>query len=93
MNPIFVDSVKARMGGILFDNGIVYRVSQQQGFDMYGKSCAINRISHLSKSHYEENMVFKIEPNFFNRLKGTHHLHSNGKVTVFDYVEKVRTNF
>ena len=93
MNPIFVDSVKARMGGILFDNGIIYRVSQQQGFDVYGKSCTLNRITRLSKSNYEENIVFKIEPNFFNRLKGTHHLHSNGKVTVFDYVEKVRTNF
>ncbi|HZO11480.1 MAG TPA: hypothetical protein VFB48_05130, partial [Nitrososphaeraceae archaeon] len=93
MNPIFVDSVKARMGGILFDEGVVYRVSQQQGFDTYGKSCAINHIRHLTKHHYEENMVFMIEPNFFRRLKGTHHLHSNGKVTVFDFVEKVRTNF
>ena len=88
MNPIFVDSRKARMGGILYDDGSVYRVSQQQGFDMYGKSCAINYISHLSKTGYVENMVFKINPNFFNRLKGTHHIHSNGKITVFDYIEK-----
>ena len=93
MNPIFVDSINARMGGILFDDGLVYRVSQQQGFDMYGKSSAINHIIHMSKTDYAENMVFKIEPNFFNGLKGTHHLHSNGKITVFDYVEKVRTNF
>ena len=85
MNPIFVDSMKARMGGILFDDGLIYRVSQQQGFDMYGKSCTINHISHMSKTGYAENMVFKIEPNFFNGLKGTHHLHSNGKITVFDY--------
>jgi hypothetical protein len=92
MNPMFVDSMKARMGGILYDEGSVYRVSQQQGFDMYGKSCALNHISHLSKTGYDENMVFKIEPNFFKRLKGTHHIHSNGKITVFDYVEKVRTN-
>ncbi len=81
------------MGGILFDDGLVYRVSQQHGFDMYGKSSAINHIIHMSKTDYAENMVFKIEPNFFNGLKGTHHLHSNGKITVFDYVEKVRTNF
>ena len=93
MNPIFVDSRKGRMGGILFDNGSVYRVSQQQGFDMYGKSFGINHISHISKTSYAENMVFKVEPNFFSGLKGTHHLHSNGKVTVFDYVEKVRTDF
>ena len=93
MNPIFVDSMNARMGGILFDDGLVYRVSQQYGFDMYGKSSAINHIIHMSKTDYAENMVFKIEPNFFNGLKGTHHLHSNGKITVFDYVEKVRTNF
>ena len=44
MNPIFTASLKARMGGILFENGSVFRVSQKQGFDMYGKSVAINRI-------------------------------------------------
>jgi len=92
MNPIFVDSTRARMGGILFNDGLVYRVSQQQGFDTYGKSSTINHISHISRTEYAENMVYKIEPNFFKGLKGTHHLHSNGKITVFDYVEWVRTN-
>ena len=92
MNPVFVDSTKARMGGILFDEGSVYRVSQRQGFNMYGKSSAINRIINLSKTDYIESMVFKIEPNFYKGVLGTHHLHSNGKVTVFDYVEKARTN-
>jgi hypothetical protein len=90
-NPIFVDSMKARMGGILFDDGLVYRVSQQQGFDMYGKSCSINHINRMSKTDYAEDTVFKIEPNFFTGLKGTHHLHSNGKITVFDFVEETRT--
>jgi hypothetical protein len=93
MNPIFVDSMRARMGGILFNDEMAYRVSQQQGFDSYGKSFTINHISHISRTEYAENAVFKIEPNFFKGLKGTHHIHSNGKITVFDYVEEVRTNF
>jgi hypothetical protein len=93
MNPIFTDSLKARMGGILFENGSVFRVSQKQGFDMYGKSVAINRIDRLSKTDYAETMVYRIEPNFYSKLDGTHHVHSNGKITVFDYVEKKRADY
>ena len=89
-NPIWVDSRRARMGGILRDDKTIYRVSQQQGFDMYGRSSAINRITHLSKDDFVEEELFKIEPNFFAGIKGTHHLHSNGRVTVFDFVENLK---
>jgi len=92
-NPVFIDSMKARMGGILFDQNIIYRVSQQQGFNMYGKSASINQIIDLSPENYKEEMLCKIEPNFFDNLYGTHHIHSNGKITVFDYVEKIKINF
>jgi len=30
-------------------------------------------------------VVATIEPEFFPQIKGTHHLHSNGRFTVFDY--------
>ena len=92
-NPVFIDSVKARMGGILFDQNIIYRVSQQQGFNTYGKSASINQIIDLSAENYEEEMLCKIEPNFFDNLYGTHHIHSNGEITVFDYVERIKINF
>jgi hypothetical protein len=88
-NPIFVNSMKARNGGILFDGDQIYRVSQQQGYDRYGKAASINKIMRLSKTDYVEETLFKIEPGF-NKALGTHHMHSNGKVTVFDYVERVK---
>ncbi len=91
-NPIFVDSLKARNGGILFDGDLIFRVSQRQGFDQYGAGSGINRITHLSKTDYQEEAVFAVERNFFKNLIGTHHIHSNGKITVFDYLEKVRVD-
>ena len=84
-NPVIVDPNRARNGGLLFKGAEIYRVSQRQGFDTYGRSAAINRITALSRSSYQEEMVAKIEPDFFPKTKGTHHLHSNGRFTVFDY--------
>lgn len=92
MNPVMVDATKARNGGLLYDKGRIFRVSQQQGFDSYGKSAWINEIVTLTTEAYEEIPRAKIEPNFFQRLSGCHHMHSDGKFTVFDYVEKRRRN-
>jgi len=91
-NPVFVDSRKGRMGGILFDNDFIYRVAQQQGFDTYGKSVSINQITDLSTESYEEEVLTRIEPNFFHKVDGTHHMHSNGTITVFDFFEKVKVS-
>lgn len=89
-NPIFVDSIRARNGGILFEGDQIYRVSQQHGHDQYGKSAFINKIVHLSKTDYLEETMCKIEPGFSDKILGTHHMHSNGKVTVFDFIKKVK---
>jgi hypothetical protein len=86
-NPIFIDSFKARNGGILFHQGSVYRVAQKQEFGRYGKSTSINRIDVLTKEEYSETQLCFVEPNFFPRITGTHHLHCNDSVCVFDYVE------
>jgi hypothetical protein len=91
-NPVICNSLKARMGGIVFDNNFIYRVSQKQGFDMYGKASNISKIVHLSTTDYSEELEFTIEPNFFNNLEGTHHIHGNNNVTVFDFVEKSKLN-
>ena len=86
-NPIFIDSFKARNGGILFHQGSIYRVAQKQEFGRYGKSTSINRIDVLTKEEYSETQLCVVEPNFFPRITGTHHLHCNDSVCVFDYVE------
>ena len=91
-NPIFVDSSRARNGGILFDGDVIYRVAQKQGFNTYGKRASINKIVNLTKTDYREEEVRLIEPNFFDDISATHHLHSNGRVTVFDCFGRMVTN-
>ena len=85
LNPVIVDPNRARNGGLLFDGPTIYRVSQRQGFDAYGKAAGINRITVLSPTDYREVAVAAITPDFFPNIKGTHHLHSDGRFTVFDY--------
>lgn len=93
MNPIFCDSNKARMGGILKEKENIFRVSQQQGFDLYGKALQINKIVVLTKDSYQEETIHTVEPNFFEKILGVHHMHSNEKITAFDYLKKTKINF
>jgi hypothetical protein len=91
-NPVIFDSSKARNGGLLRHKGSIYRVGQNQGFDQYGKSFSVNKIDILTKHDYSERVSFVVEPNFFSGLKGTHHFHSNNRVSAFDYVALDRIN-
>jgi hypothetical protein len=86
-NPIYIDPEKSRNAGLLYDYGDVFRVSQRMGFQQYGKDFSINKITLLDKNVYQEKLVCTVKPNFFKNLHGTHHMHSNGTVTVFDYIE------
>ena len=87
-NPVICNPLTGRMGGILFDNTFIYRVSQKQSFNKYGYGSNINKIVTLSATDYAEELEFTIKPNFFNYLDGTHHIHGNSNVTVFDFVKK-----
>jgi hypothetical protein len=62
------------------------------GFQQYGKGFSINKVTLLNKNLYEEELECAVEPNFFKNLKGTHHIHSIGNVTVFDYVASTTLN-
>jgi hypothetical protein len=84
-NPIAVDGSKARNGGLLRHEEFIYRVSQKQGFNTYGKGFVINKICVLNIDDYVEEEITSIEPNFFPNLSGTHHLHSNRRISVFDF--------
>ena len=85
-NPIFIDAAKGRNAGLLFDDDNVYRVAQKQGFERYGKAFSINRIDLLDENNYQETEVQSVQADFFPRINGTHHMHSNGKVSVFDFL-------
>jgi hypothetical protein len=91
-NPILIDSTKGRNGGLLRDDKYIYRVAQRQGHDVYGKGFSINKILKLNKDEYIETEICAVEPNFFKNLQGTHHLHSDGIVSVFDYAERKRVS-
>ena len=84
-NPVIFDSQKARNGGFFELNTKKYRVNQVQGFSHYGKSFSVNLIKNLSKDTFEEESVFEIQPNFFQDIISTHHFHTDGHLTVFDY--------
>ena len=85
-NPIYIDAGLARNGGLLRDGHRVFRVSQSQGFNLYGKAAHIREIVELSETVYREREVAELVPRFANDIVGMHHMHSSGEVTVFDMV-------
>jgi hypothetical protein len=92
-NPVIINSNKARNAGFLIKENILYRVSQTQGFDLYGESFSVNRVSQLDKYYYKEDKYFSVKPDFFMNIVGTHHCHSNENYTVFDYLEISKINY
>ncbi len=86
-NPIYIDPSKARNGGLLIDRHGLFRVAQKQGFSVYGEGFSINKIALLNTNEYIEERLCSIEPNFFPNIIGTHHLHGNGDLCAFDYLE------
>jgi hypothetical protein len=89
-NPILVDAGRARNAGLIKDGDRHFRVSQGQGFNLYGKKSLVNEITELSDTTYLESTVSENTPSFWPQIVGTHHLHSNGTVTVFDYLVRSR---
>ena len=92
LNPIFIDASFARNGGLVRDGQSLFRVSQSHAFDFYGKQTRINEIVQLTETDYKERCIGEITPNFAKRILGTHHLHSNGKITVFDFTTLSRVS-
>lgn len=85
-NPLIFDSNKARNGGILSNGAEIIRSRQKQDFNMYGASLTLAKITNLTSSTFREEEIGKILPEFFPKLKGCHHIHSNEKYTVYDFV-------
>ena len=88
LNPLIFDSTIARNGGILNINGdSPIRVRQKQTFNFYGKSLTLSKIVNLTPSSFSEKNIGQILPDFFKNINGCHHIHSNEKFTVYDYVK------
>lgn len=90
-NPVVMDASKGRNGGLLADEGDrTYRVAQRAGFRTYGDGFAIFRIDELTPDSYRETLVREVRPDFFPNLSGTHHIHSRGGLTVYDFSKDER---
>jgi hypothetical protein len=87
-NPIRIDSFGGRNSGLIIEGEKIFRLAQGQGFDRYGHSLLVHEIKELSESHYVEDLVATISPNFRRGLLGTHHLSTDGKTTVIDHVSR-----
>lgn len=88
LNPIYVDPLKARNGGIIHDNGNIYRVNQKIGFNQYGKTFGVNKILFIDENSYVEETFSNIKPNFFYNIHGTHHMNNNEDYTVLDFFKR-----
>jgi hypothetical protein len=84
MNPVIVDSTRARNGGIIFEGGEIFRVAQAQGFALYGKSMQVLKITELTKNAFEELPVQSFDHKLLGAKHGVHHLNANGSYSVFD---------
>lgn len=84
-NPVLMTSDCARNGGLLWDAGGAFRVGQRQGYGSYGASAQVMRIGKLNELEYVEEPVCQLTPGFDRGLCGTHHLHSDGTYSVWDY--------
>ena len=86
-NPLIFDSNIARNGGILdLGSPLPVRGRQKQGFNAYGVALTLARITDLTPSSYNEKEIGKVSPNFFRNINRCHHMHSNGKYTVYDFL-------
>jgi hypothetical protein len=83
-----VDASRARNAGLLKEGDKIFRVSQGQGYDLYGRQSLINEVVDLTESTYREICIAEVTPHFKKGICGTHHLHSNGRFTVFDYLSR-----
>ena len=84
-NPILVDSIGGRNGGLIIDGERLFRLGQCQGFDQYGQSLRVYEIKEVSESRYAEELVAEIKPDFRKGIVGTHHLSTDGRTTVIDH--------
>jgi methionyl-tRNA formyltransferase len=88
-NPVRFSAEYGRNGGLLKgQNGETFRVRQRYEYNQYGAGSSVAKIERLDADGYEERTYCEIEPHFMESLAGTHHMHSDGTITVFDFVRE-----
>jgi hypothetical protein len=77
-----------RNGGLIRSGDSIYRVSQNNGFNHYGKSININKILNINTLDYLEKYYSTIKPSFSKNAKGIHTLNYDKGILVFDTMSK-----
>ena len=54
------------------------------------KIFSINKICLLNTHEYLEEEIMAVEPNFFSKIQGCHHIDSKNNITVFDYAKSCK---
>lgn len=91
-NPLVIDPTRARNGGLLRENGEIYRVAQKQGFEIYGAGLTINRLERLDAAGFVERTVRTVTAARMPGAFAAHHMHAADGVTVFDFCSRVRSD-
>ncbi len=83
-NPVVSDIRMARPAGAIFEyNGQWYRPAQDCG-SMYGRAIVLNRIDLITEDAYRETPVSRLDPDWDERIIGTHTLSRAGHLTCID---------
>lgn len=89
-NPVIFDPLTARNGGLIYGKNNLYRIYQIQGFDFYGKSVGISKITKITKNEYHEIKAFEVTPDFFENAEGIHTFNFCEGLLAIDFVEMSR---
>ena len=89
-NPVIFDPLKARNGGLLFQNETIYRVNQVHEKSNYGKYFNVNEVVKISKNEYVEKEISNIGANFKDRIISTHHYSANTSLAAVDFARSQR---
>jgi hypothetical protein len=84
-NPVLIDPTCARNAGLLHNGRGIVRVCQSQGFGSYGAAASLMQVTRLDTESYAEEPIGRLTPDFLPGVHGTHHLHSDGIYSVWDY--------
>jgi len=87
-NPVVTSASFARNAGYIYGQNTIYRPSQIQGYDSYGKGFNINEIEMLTINEFHEKPVKITYPKIPGRISGMHHISGNSKIVFFDYAIK-----
>ncbi len=90
LNPVVRDITRVRNGGVIIEGDRVLRVAQNPGPAGYGYDVTVREIVEIGPQDYDEVEIARLGPDFRPGLDGTHHLHSTGAWTVFDYRTRER---